>query len=119
MPAKTEPNSGLKYGWNLGESGWNTDMDDNLFKIGTVLQLSILDRDLTAPPGSPANGDRYIVASGATGAWAGQDGNVAVWDAAAAAWRFYVPAIGWLAYIEDEQVLSAYKSTGWSAGIAI
>ena len=26
---------------------------------------------------------------------------------------------GWLFYIEDETKLSAYKSTGWSAGIAI
>ena len=26
-----------------------------------LVQLSVLDRDLTAPPGSPADGDRYIV----------------------------------------------------------
>ncbi|NIY96792.1 DUF2793 domain-containing protein, partial [Salipiger sp. HF18] len=30
-----------------------------------LVQLSVLDRDLTAPPGSPTDGDRYIVASGA------------------------------------------------------
>ena len=34
-----------------------------------LVQLSVLDRDLMAPPGSPADGDRYIVASGATGDW--------------------------------------------------
>ena len=28
-----------------------------------LVQLSVLDRDLTAPPGSPADGDRYIVGS--------------------------------------------------------
>jgi hypothetical protein len=28
------------------------------------VQLSVLDRHLTAPPGSPDEGDRYIVASG-------------------------------------------------------
>ena len=32
-----------------------------------MVLLSVLDRDLTAPPASPADGDRYIVASGATG----------------------------------------------------
>ena len=42
-----------------------------------LVQLAVLDRDLTAPPGSPADGDRYIVASGATGDWAGWDLNVA------------------------------------------
>ena len=36
-----------------------------------LVQLSVLDRDLTTPPGSPADGDRYIVASGGTGSWAG------------------------------------------------
>ncbi len=44
-----------------------------------LVQLSVLDRDLTAPPGSPADGDRYIVCSGATGDWAGWDLNVALW----------------------------------------
>jgi len=119
MPASTEPNSGIKYGWSQGESGWGSDMDANLLAIGRVLgQLSIIDRDLTAPPGTPTAGDRYIVGPSATGAWAGQDDAVAVWDGAA--WVFYPPAEGWLAYIQDEQVLSAYKvATGWSAGVTI
>jgi len=43
-----------------------------------LVQLSVFDRDLTAPPGSPNDGDRYIVASGATGDWAGWDLNVAL-----------------------------------------
>ena len=37
----------------------------------------------------------------------------------ASAWEYYTPKVGWLCYIEDEAALSAYKSTGWSAGIAI
>jgi hypothetical protein len=77
----------------------------------------VKDRDLTAPPGSPANGDRYIVATGGTGAWAGQDAKVAVWNGSA--WVFYTPKVGWLAYLEDEQKITAYKVTGWSAGVAI
>ena len=32
-----------------------------------LVQLSVLDRVLSEPPGSPADGDRYIVGSGATG----------------------------------------------------
>ncbi len=31
----------------------------------------------------------------------------------------YVPKVGWLCFIEDEAVLSVYKATGWSAGVAI
>lgn len=116
MAAQTDVRFGLAYGWALGESGWNSGMDANLLKLGRVgVHLSIKDRDLTAPPGSPANGDTYIVGPSATGAWASKDGQVAVFDSAA--WVFYVPRKGWHAYIEDEEVMCVYK-TAWSAGNA-
>lgn len=121
MPAITEPNSGLKYGWDYGEKDWGGSMNDNMLSLGRVLcQCSVQDRNLTAPPGSPINGDRYIVNTGATGLWSGQVDNVAVWDSNTSAWAFYAPANGWLTYIEDEQVLSVFKTgTGWSTGVSI
>lgn len=115
--SSTDPNLGLHYGWTLGESGWDTGMDANLKRLGAVVGLSVKDRDLTTPPASPANGDRYLIPAAATGVWAGKTNQIAV--RVAGAWEYYVPKVGWLAYIEDEGVLSAYKSTGWSAGIAI
>jgi hypothetical protein len=53
----------------------------------------------------------------ATGVWAGKTNQIAA--RIADVWEFHVPKIGWLCYIEDEAKLSAYKATGWSAGIAI
>lgn len=118
MPASTEPRSGLSFGWSLGESNWNTGMDANLLSIGRfAYHLSVKDRNLSSPPGSPANGDTYIVGPSPTGAWAGKEGQVAVWTGSS--WAFGVPRVGWVAYIEDEEVLSAYKNAGWSAGVAI
>lgn len=118
MAASTEPRSGMSYGWTLGENGWNTGMDANLLWLGRFgTQLSVKDRDLATPPGSPASGDTYIVAASPTGAWAGQASKVAVWTGSA--WVFGTPRVGWIAYIEDEQKLTAYKAGGWSAGIAI
>ena len=118
MAASTDPVLGLSYGWTLGESGWNTGMDTNLLKIGRVAQLSVIDRDLTAPPGGPSNGDRYIVGGSATGDWSGHDDHLAIYNGVA--WVFHVPVEGWLAYIEDEAKISVYKTaTGWSAGLAI
>lgn len=118
MPASTEPRSGLSFGWNLGENNWNTSMDANLLSIGRfAYHLSVKDRNLATPPGSPAAGDTYIVAAAPTGAWAGQAGKVAVWSGSA--WVFGTPRVGWVAYIEDEEVLSAYKAAGWSVGVAI
>ena len=76
-----------------------------------LVQLSVLERDLTAPPGSPADGDRYIVASGAAGDWAGWDMNVALWTDGA--WLRLPPRAGWRAWVEDEDLLLVYDGSGW------
>ena len=115
--ASTDPNLGLTYGWTLGESGWHTSMDTNLKRLGALVGLSVKDRDLTTPPASPIDGDRYIIPAAATGVWAGKTNQIAV--RVTNAWEYYTPKVGWLCYIDDEAVLSVYKSTGWSAGIAI
>lgn len=118
MPSSTEPRSGLHYGWTLGESGWNAQMDANLLRLGRVgFHLSVKDRDLTTPPGTPAAGDTYIVAASPTGAWSGHAAEIALWTGSA--WAFYAPRTGYLAYIEDEQKLSIFRAGAWSAGIAI
>nr|WP_268892044.1 DUF2793 domain-containing protein [Cereibacter sphaeroides] len=44
-----------------------------------MVQLSVLDRTRTTPPASPADGNRHLVASGATGLWTGWDLNIAFW----------------------------------------
>lgn len=116
MAAITAPNLGIQYGWTQGETGWKPGTDANWLTLDALLQLSIIDRDLTAPPATPTDGDRYIVAPAATGAWTGHDGKVAVYRGG---WVFYAPRIGWLCYIQDEEVLSVFKSGGWSAGVAI
>jgi hypothetical protein len=76
-----------------------------------LVQLSVLDRDLTAPPGSPTDGDRYIVGSGATAAWAGWDLNVALWTDGA--WLRLPPRTGWRAWVEDEGLLLVYDGSVW------
>jgi hypothetical protein len=114
MPS-TDPNLGLTYGWTLGESGWNTGMDANLKRLGALVGLSVIDRTTTTPPSSPNNGDRYIIPSGATGAWSGKTDQIAV--RIEGVWEYHVPQPGWIAYIVAEDKLSVYKSTGWSAGV--
>lgn len=71
--------------------------------LDVLVQLSVKDRDLTAPPGSPAEGDRYIVASGATGAWDDKDLNIAAYIDGA--WAFLPANLGWQVWVEDEGTL--------------
>jgi hypothetical protein len=76
-----------------------------------LVQLSVLDRDLTTPPISPADGDRHIVASSATGLWAGWDLNVALWTDGA--WMRLPPRTGWRVWVEEEALLLVYNGAGW------
>jgi len=76
-----------------------------------LVQLSVLDRDLTAPPGSPADGDRHIVASGASGDWSGWDLNVALFTDGA--WLRLPPRTGWRAWVEAEGLLLVYDGASW------
>ena len=79
--------------------------------LDAMVQLSVLDRDLTAPPASPADGDRYIVAPAATGLWAGWDLNVTTW--VDGVWMRLVPRPGWLAWIADEANFAVWTGTIW------
>lgn len=79
--------------------------------LDAVVQLSVADRDLTAPPASPADGVRYLIASPATGAWINQDGNIAARQDGA--WMFYQPRVGWLIWVEDEAAIIVRSETSW------
>jgi hypothetical protein len=70
-----------------------------------LTQCRVKDKDLTAPPGSPADGDMYIVGPAATGAWATHSGKLTRYfsvGAGAPAWEFYTPWAGWSVRVEDE-----------------
>lgn len=80
--------------------------------LDAIVQLSVVDRDLVSPPGAPSDGDRFLVAAAATGAWSGKDGKIAAWQDGA--WAFLTPRPGWLAWVEDEERLIAFESADWS-----
>lgn len=119
MAAIKEPRGGIWYGWSAGEDNWNTEMNDNLKRLGSIIQLYVEDRNLSTPPGSPSDGDGYIVGATPTGGWSGHEDHIAIWDSPTAAWVFITPKIGWTCFIVDEEVLSAYLAAGWTTGILL
>lgn len=70
-----------------------------LRRLDVAAQLIALSLSVTAPPGSPAAGDVYIVPPGATGAWTGHDNDVAFYNSG---WQFLTPKTGWLAFVISE-----------------
>jgi hypothetical protein len=94
-----------------GQAQKHVPVNESLVRLDTLTQLSVIDRDLTAPPGSPAEGDAYIPASGATGDWDDFDLNVALFTDGQ--WIKLTPRIGWRCWIEDEDILAVFDGADW------
>ena len=79
--------------------------------LDAIVQLAVIDRDRTAAPEAPQEGDRYIVAANAQGLFAGQKGSIAAWQDGA--WMFHTPRVVWLAWVIAEQTLLAFDGEAW------
>lgn len=69
------------------------------------------DKDLTTPPGSPANGDTYIIPSGATGVWSGKTNQIAHYYGGA--WVYWTPIEGVRLWLNDEDLEYAFDGSNW------
>jgi len=87
-----------------------------LVTIDSLLNAGAIDRGLDTPPGSPADGDVYIIGSTPTGAWASNAGELAYYQAG---WYFITPNEGLTIWVNDEDLLYSYDGTNWvtAAGI--
>jgi hypothetical protein len=79
--------------------------------LDAAIQIGVLDTALTVPPSAPAEGARYIVATGATGDWAGHDNAIAAFEDSA--WRFLMPKLGWCAWSAADEVIFVFNGTAW------
>lgn len=82
--------------------------------LDAVVQLSVLSATTTAQPESPADGDRYILPTGKTGAeWSAMAiGSVAAYQDGA--WTEYAPHLGWRAYIVTPASLVVWNGSAWA-----
>ena len=85
--------------------------NEALALLDALVHLTVQDRDLTAPPASPADGACYLVASGGSGAWAGQDGKIAIFSGGA--WTFVSVFAGLALWVVDEARLFLRDATSW------
>lgn len=108
------PNNGIPYvpeGTQDPAAGLNLALNF----IDALLQTAVIDMDRTAPPGSPNDGDLHIVASGATGAWAGQDNNLARYVAEGDFWQFFEAGVK-VHYVINREDGNLYKFVTGSPG---
>jgi hypothetical protein len=79
--------------------------------LDAAIQVAVLDLTRTAPPSSPAEGERHVVAAGATGAWAGHGNAIASWQDGA--WAFLTPRTGWCIWSVADNVVFVFDGTHW------
>lgn len=82
------PNMGIPYvpeGTLDPAAGLNLSLN----VIDALLQTAVISMDLYEPPVTGSDGDLYIVGDGASGAWAGQDRNLARYVLEGGSWQFY------------------------------
>ena len=86
-------------------------VNEALSRLDGLVQISVRDRNLALPPASPVEGERYIVATGATGAWTGWDGDMVLFSAGT--WLRLIPQEGWRVWVEDESELVVRMGGAW------
>ena len=88
-------------------------VNEALRRLDALVHLSVLNATLTTPPTTPEEGDRYIVGTGASGAWNDEGGHVACW--VDGAWMFLVPQVGWRAFNEAVGEFVRFTGGAWVA----
>src|SRR5271157_6602313 len=90
-----------------------------------LIQPNVISLALSTPPGSPVNGNTYVVGAAPTGLCAGQANSVAYWAVdpqdgpsitptiATGAWEFYTPLEGWEVYDVNTKYNYKFNGTAW------
>ncbi|WP_271881913.1 peptidase G2 autoproteolytic cleavage domain-containing protein [Phaeobacter italicus] len=83
--------------------------------LDALVQLRLVALDATTPPETPAPGAAYALGATPADAWAGQGGQLAIWQDPQ--WLFLTPRAGWRAWVAGAQgqdgALHVWDGTAW------
>lgn len=86
-------------------------VNEGLRFLDVLVQIAVKSAALSAPPGAPADGQRWIIGPAPTGLWAGRATQIAAWQDGA--WVFYAPKDGWLAWNEATSTSLVFSAGAW------
>lgn len=75
---------------------------------------SVMSVGLDTPPGSPVDGQCWIVGGAPTGTWSGRAGTLAGWTAGG--WRFAGPREGMTVWSEGDECPAIFSGSSWRVG---
>lgn len=116
MALTSGPNLALLVNGAAGEEHY-TELMRFLRGLDALVQPRVVDKDLSAPPGSPADGAVYIVGASPSGAWSGHVNDLARYSTVLAAWEFITPKSGWTTWVIDESKQYRFASA-WAEVIS-
>ncbi len=85
-------------------------VNEALARMDAIAQMRLIDIDVLSPP-TALDGAAYGVGVAATGGWAGQDGDIAIFSNGG--WVFLTPKIGWKAWNETTAAEMLYDGVDW------
>jgi Protein of unknown function (DUF2793) len=85
--------------------------NEALSVIDGLIFLSVISRALSAPPATPMDGDRYLIAASPTSAWLGHAAQITL--RMEGAWRFLIPRKGWSMWVESESAFLVFDGINW------
>ena len=87
-------------------------VNEALVRLDALAKGVLVSRQVGGPPADAAEGAVWAVPEGASGAWAGQAGRLAI--ATGGGWSFVTPRAGWRAYVLDEGAALLHDGTRWT-----
>lgn len=110
MPS-TSPRLSLPY-LQPAQAQKHVTHNEALQLLDAVVQLRVLAFGATEPPVARQPGDVWAVGASPSGNWAGQAGQLALWDGTG--WQFLAPRDGWIAWDATAQGLRAWTGGAWT-----
>ncbi|MDB5549309.1 MAG: hypothetical protein JWP21_2756, partial [Tardiphaga sp.] len=103
-------NLGLPF-IEAGQAQKHVTHNEALRILDAAIQIAVQDITRQAPPSSPADGQRHIVAASPSGAWTGRAKAIATWQDGA--WAFLAPRIGWCVWSVADAGLLVFDGASW------
>lgn len=89
--------------------------NESLQILDVLVSGAVEEAPIATPPATPTVGACYIVAAGATDAWAGMDQSIAAWTSGG--WQFIAPVEGMSLYERTSGTWAAFRNEAWEIGI--
>lgn len=90
-------------------------LGDTLYALWPLTTRIVISATTTATPASPSDGHAYVVpASGVTGAWAGSEKKIAIYDGGGAVWRYLTAVDQWTVRAQDDDKEYGFDGSVWA-----